>query len=510
MRIFLGFLACLIATTWVSAGEDDFDHYVRKIGKFPVPEPGDVLVRDGENETERKLTRQLESIVAFKPNEDVLWPGSLVQGSGVQDGLLAPIGVDRGERRPGELTVTGLAGLKLVSKAVEDPRHSTVEQAAADLLAFLPDGKQPARASLSYQRVYSLKQSFLKVGASYSWVGGSVSGSLEQSYDRKQNTILLRFVQNYYTLSFNAPSSPSSFFRTPEAARKARDNFITTEPKNPPLYVSSVNFGRELWLLISSSESYDKLEATVKASFGGLGSGGEFKLESGSKEILSRSSIHAFVLGGGFEPAVKLITGDVELGLREYLVAGASFSRQSPGSPISYQLRYLADNTLARLSGTADYVIPKSGFAKKVLIHYYTMDEDKDPGCPVTAEVYLGLNRIGQVVTGNPAEKWPDYSHSPHPDKPGYEVTFSQAVPDTELSKLGVQVHHSGSGPAWRMRFRVDVVMSNGETTLMTDYDQPMPFFNHRPKNDKDKCFDLRYEHLNTPIIYTGGKVTHP
>ena len=52
-----------------------------------------------------------------------------------------------------------------------------------------------------------------------------------------------RFVQSYYTVSAEPPSSPTSYI-----SNKANfDNFKDyAGPGNPPTYVSSVTYGREL------------------------------------------------------------------------------------------------------------------------------------------------------------------------------------------------------------------------------------------------------------------------
>ena len=42
-------------------------------------------------EEDRKLTKTLEKYVAFNPNADTLFPGSLVQGKSLPDGVLSPI-----------------------------------------------------------------------------------------------------------------------------------------------------------------------------------------------------------------------------------------------------------------------------------------------------------------------------------------------------------------------------------------------------------------------------------
>jgi hypothetical protein len=73
------------------------------------------------------------------------------------------------------------------------------------------------------------------------------------------------------------------------------------------------------------------------------------------KDIISRSKITAFILGGDAGTAVQSI--DSYDALKEFIKAGGNYSRQSPGAPIAYKLNYLKDNSPARMSFTTEYEI---------------------------------------------------------------------------------------------------------------------------------------------------------
>ena len=71
------------------------------------------------------------------------------------------------------------------------------------------------------------------------------------------------------------------------------------------------------------------------------------------KDILSKSKITAFILGGNAMEAVTTI--DSYEKLMTFIKSGGNYSKESPGAPIAYKLNYLKDNSPARMSYTTDY-----------------------------------------------------------------------------------------------------------------------------------------------------------
>jgi thiol-activated cytolysin len=71
------------------------------------------------------------------------------------------------------------------------------------------------------------------------------------------------------------------------------------------------------------------------------------------KDIISKSKITAFILGGDGSAAAKTI--DSYDALIAFIKDGGNYSKESPGAPIAYKLSYLKDNSPARMSYTTDY-----------------------------------------------------------------------------------------------------------------------------------------------------------
>jgi len=73
------------------------------------------------------------------------------------------------------------------------------------------------------------------------------------------------------------------------------------------------------------------------------------------KEILSKTKITAYILGGSGGAAAQAI--DSYEALIDFIHSGGDYTRESPGAPIAYKLSYLADNAPARLSFTDEYTV---------------------------------------------------------------------------------------------------------------------------------------------------------
>jgi len=349
--------------------------------------------RMATTEESRRLTRNLEKIVAFDPNAGVLYPGSLVQGKSLPDGVLFPIVATR---RPQTCTVSGIAGPTAVKYSVTFvPTEANATAAVARILNQRLAEDQPARMTYTETSFNSLDEGVLKLGASYSWLNGKVDGSFSTENANATTRLLVRFVQTYYTVACEAPSDPIAFF-TPTTNFKRLRNYVGKG--NPPVFINSVTYGRELWMLVESNHSESEIKTALDAAVG-FGTGTvKADFDSLQKKTLSESTVQVLVVGGGGKPAVDVVTGDPSK-IASFIKAGANFSSTSPGLPISYTAMYLRDNSIARVSSTSDYIIktavpdPDPAPVTTVRATWATTGDDKDWDTQPVVDVYDGSGR---------------------------------------------------------------------------------------------------------------------
>ena len=287
------------------------------------------------------------------------------------------------------------------SKRVSDPSLSSITDAIHQILDQNLTTEQPAKITYSESSISSLEEGFLKLGASYRWLTGNVSGSFDLNSETYSTSLMIRFVQSYYTVSADPPSSPTSYFSN-DASFASFQNYAGTD--NPPTYVSSVTYGRELWMLIESNHDSNEVKAALDAAFNGAVAGGSVNLSAGQKKVFDESDIQILILGGAGKPAVAVVTGDHVSALKDYLLAGASYSKSSPGVIISYTVRYLKDNDVARVSSSTDYAIktstpnPEAVALRNMRAIWTTTGDDKDWNTQPRVDVYDRNGRhVGHV-----------------------------------------------------------------------------------------------------------------
>jgi hypothetical protein len=464
----------------------DFDRRVKALPELPFDPPGDNPIDNAKpGENNKRLTAVLENAVAFKPNASPLWPGALVQGKSIRSGFLDAIPIDPEDRAPVVLTLVGLEGPAPKRVKVEQPDLGRVTEAVKSLVAAnLADGHaQPADAALSVERVYSLEESALRLGASYESMTATMQASFKQQREKRKSSVMVRFTQTYYTVACSAPSTPAAVLNNGRVAVTLAANNRMGDG-NPPAYVDSVVYGRQLWMLVSNNLEADKLEASVHASVSGLGSKASVDAGLAENKVLSESLVSAFVLGGGLKDAVGLITagtGEAVLKtLHDYIQGGAECSKGSPGLPISYQIRYLGSTGPARLSYSTDYKYPSQRNVTGFQVTYETTSQDKD-GEPGGADVVAVLRHrneeVGKAEIGpREARKWWEKGtfHGP------FRATkLDKSINEADISDCTIQVTQEDvpprNGATWDMRVRIEVFFDGADNkpVIVHDYKDP-------------------------------------
>jgi len=300
--------------------------------------------------TDYSLTKVPEKFVALNPNADVLWPGSLVQGKSMAGGVLDPIPV---KRAPGTITLTlASGGGGPFSKRMENPSLSAAIEAQNEILAGYT-GATPAMFSYKFESIYSSQQLSVAVDANVKGTNWSAAGSLAVDKSDAKSRMLIQFTQSYFTMAFDPPQGAAGVFDpsvTPE------DIAPYAQEGNPPVYVSSVTYGRIFYLLLESSESQLDLEAAVKGSYQGGAISVDASLRTKWRNIINNSTINAYGLGGNAQLALSAVVAPTQADrIEKFLVDGANFDKQNPGVPISYTIRHLTDSSQVKLALTTEY-----------------------------------------------------------------------------------------------------------------------------------------------------------
>ena len=215
-------------------------------------------------------------------------------------------------------------------------------------------GKNPAPARMQYESTsaYSMNQLKAKFGSDFEKVGVNLKIDFDAVHKGEKQVEVVDFKQVYFTANFDAPKNPSDVFASGITVDqlKARGIDATT----PPVYVSSVSYGRQMYVKFETTSKSTELKAAINAVIKGV----PIKPASEWARVLKNTTVTVSIVGGNADGAARVVTGTVE-DLKKLIQEGATFSTQNPAVPISYKTAFLKDNQVATIQSNTDYIETK-------------------------------------------------------------------------------------------------------------------------------------------------------
>ena len=215
-------------------------------------------------------------------------------------------------------------------------------------------GKNPAPARMQYESTsaYSMNQLKAKFGSDFEKVGVNLKIDFEAVNKGEKQIEVVDFKQVYYTANFDAPKNPSDVFAPGVTVDQLKARGI--DEKTPPVYVSSVSYGRQMYVKFETTSKSTELKAAIDAVIKGV----PIKAESEWARVLKDTKVTVSIVGGNADGAARVVTGTVE-DLKKLIQEGATFSTQNPAVPISYKTAFLKDNQVATIQSNTDYIETK-------------------------------------------------------------------------------------------------------------------------------------------------------
>lgn len=214
--------------------------------------------------------------------------------------------------------------------------------------------KNPAPARMQYESTsaYSMNQLKAKFGSDFEKVGVNLKIDFEAVNKGEKQVEVVDFKQIYYTANFDAPKNPSDVFAPGVTVDQLKARGI--DGKTPPVYVSSVSYGRQMYVKFETTSKSTELKAAINAVIKGV----PIKPESEWARVLKNTTVTVLIVGGNADGAARVVTGNVE-DLKKLIQEGATFSTQNPAVPISYKTAFLKDNQVATIQSNTDYIETK-------------------------------------------------------------------------------------------------------------------------------------------------------
>ena len=214
--------------------------------------------------------------------------------------------------------------------------------------------KNPAPARMQYESTsaYSMNQLKAKFGSDFEKVGVNLKIDFVAVNKGEKQIEVVDFKQVYYTANFDAPKNPSDVFASGVTVDQLKARGI--DENTPPVYVSSVSYGRQMYVKFETTSKSTELKAAINAVIKGV----PIKAESEWARVLKNTTVTVSIVGGNADGAARVVTGTVE-DLKKLIQEGATFSTQNPAVPISYKTAFLKDNQVATIQSNTDYIETK-------------------------------------------------------------------------------------------------------------------------------------------------------
>ncbi len=353
-------LAMQICGTAYCDTDTEIDSYLRNLKELNQPLESNYHSTEETEEISGKYfceTKQFEGAPGFssflfsKASSDVLYPGSLLNSESVVAKTYTPSTVDSG---PITLTVNLQSIAGPISRTIDNPAYSTVQSAIHEILSQNIVGDAGAEMSWSVDNVYSKEHMKSKLGMDFK-VGDvfGAGGSLGLDFSSNTKKAVIHFNQKYYDVVIDLPKKPTDLL----APDITLDEIKSATDTHSPAYVSSVSYGRYVLFTFETSDLSMNLEQELKAAITVPTEGANIKASTNSKIDAGFKSgslkSNAYILGGSGERASMAINSlDAMI---EFIKTGGRYSKDSPGKPISYSLRYLSNNSPLRIVRSTEY-----------------------------------------------------------------------------------------------------------------------------------------------------------
>jgi thiol-activated cytolysin len=311
--------------------------------------------------TTHSLKSNFDNIAIVQPTQGVIYPGALIKvNRAMLDGK--PEAIQNLRRGPLTLRLK-LPGLGDEGNLrIEEPSDGTVESAinrALDVWTSQNDTpesyKNASRSNYEVTEAYSSDQLAVKLGAAVGYMAFSGSAAFSVNSSSEKRIITAIYKQVFYTVSFDPPNgfTTEQFFHPSVTVEQAKQEF---SDEAPLAYVASEDIGRLLMFKMEVSKSVSSLEAEAALKYGVAGFSVGVETKSKYEKILENSTINVITLGGNAAVSSQANSAKGVADLKNIIQGeNAIFSRNNPGSAIGYTIKFVKDNSIAKLGSTTEY-----------------------------------------------------------------------------------------------------------------------------------------------------------
>ena len=365
-----------------------------KISTDPTIEPdgNNLIIIKRTKETAKNNSADLATITG---NLTGVYPGAIVHAdSHLVDGCPNLVVGSKLKRKPLRVSID-IFGNTQDPIVIENPEQAEVMKAINQMVQNWCKAGHTAAAQISYKAVsvYDEKQFDFEMGVK--GAGEKFKVDFKASAECKKREMLVLFNQVYYTARVE-PQTAATLYDDSVGIEDLKDGKVD---ENNPLaaLVTSMDFGRQIVVKLSSSNVTVDVEAAWQASINGKG----FSKKDEYKEIMDNTSLSVFVIGGKTKTARELIVSDGDLATINKIIADdMDFTAESAAFPLSYSTNFIDDASQAMISRSTEYVkttVEKRGAINVITdsANLYVTKHQKFWAKPIT-----GIDSSGKLQLG--------------------------------------------------------------------------------------------------------------
>lgn len=325
---------------------------------------------------------------------DFIYPSAIFSGENLLRGEYTPLNL---AREPINISLS-LQGEASIKTEIENPRVISSTRETINNLLNQENLSGPASLSFHVTEASSSGQFSLNLGPGIGLAGVSLGLNINSGSTFEHTRKSAQFTQKYYSISTDRPKYESGFFEntvTASDVSNATNGYM-------PVYVSSVTYGRRGIFELTTEKDTASLEQELNVNYknGAFSVGTE--INDTVTETLESSDFKLYLLGGDGNTAVKAINSYDDF--LYHIEEGGTFSPDNRGEIIGFELRYLHDDSLAKIVINESYtVIQKVPRTKKITYYldYVQASTDEISEKVIVTDMSISTNTDGTPLWNN-------------------------------------------------------------------------------------------------------------
>lgn len=300
---------------------------------------------------------------------DKIYPGAIYYDTAFISGdYNAPVGLNL---QPYNITCSLFSSSSRGSSSVTvNPSMGEVRNGIAELMRRNTRVINSALGGFEVTQVNSQDQLAFEFGAGFQGNGVRLDLDFQTLNEKRKNVYLAKLTQVYFDVNTDI-QNPNNLI----AATNSNTNLV---------YINKVSYGRIAIIQVASDYSKEEIKAALDFSYSG---GGNEVSANGSvdySKIRENSEIKGLFYGGDASNTVEVTSFNQLSSFNDYVRNGLRWNPNVTPTPVSYQLKYMNDNSVATTQATTSFEQKncQSGSGIKINLHGIAVDNtDNTCGC---------------------------------------------------------------------------------------------------------------------------------